>query len=331
MFFTFSTERQGHPFQHQGRHHHSPFGGFPFFADFFGGPNMFRRSPADIQAFMQGGQNKPKPPASQDVVKALPECVPPPATTCTVCLEDFESDERGTQLPCNHYFHKECLSPWLKEHNSCPTCRHQLPTDDDEYNQDHGLQHPQSFAVDTEVRIVGLRARPELNGQLGVVNGPRRNGRIPVQLPNSDVILLVRPSNLEAPQAPEAQDAKMSDAAEVNINEDIDTDDDDEEEEDAELQAALALSLRLAEQHHPVAQTETKHVIKTPLEDQTCLKDCKSGTACQSKRGATHLSPALHTCKRFCRPLDADANVATSAPTEASAADALSAPNQPSP
>lgn len=42
---------------------------------------------------------------------------------CTVCLEDFRIGDTARKLPCDHYFHQECLIPWLKLHASCPVCR----------------------------------------------------------------------------------------------------------------------------------------------------------------------------------------------------------------
>jgi len=52
---------------------------------------------------------------------------------CSVCKEDFEISQELINLPCKHVFHEECLTPWLKERNSCPTCRFELPTDDPDY------------------------------------------------------------------------------------------------------------------------------------------------------------------------------------------------------
>ena len=43
---------------------------------------------------------------------------------CSICLEDYEPDTTVRQLPCNHCFHTDCLIPWLKEHRTCPLCRH---------------------------------------------------------------------------------------------------------------------------------------------------------------------------------------------------------------
>ncbi|KAL9642503.1 hypothetical protein ABK040_011070 [Willaertia magna] len=50
--------------------------------------------------------------------------------SCSVCICDFEEGENLIRLPCGHLFHKDCIMPWIKDHNSCPTCRFELPTDD---------------------------------------------------------------------------------------------------------------------------------------------------------------------------------------------------------
>lgn len=48
---------------------------------------------------------------------------PPSKECCPICLEKFEAREEIVTLLCKHEFHRECAFMWLKEHDSCPTCR----------------------------------------------------------------------------------------------------------------------------------------------------------------------------------------------------------------
>lgn len=55
--------------------------------------------------------------------------------TCPVCKEDFVVGTSMMDLPCSHYYHEECLMPWLTQHDSCPICRYELKTDDEDYEK----------------------------------------------------------------------------------------------------------------------------------------------------------------------------------------------------
>jgi len=45
---------------------------------------------------------------------------------CTVCMDNFEKDDKLNLLPCKHYFHMNCLQGWLSDHNSCPVCKRKV-------------------------------------------------------------------------------------------------------------------------------------------------------------------------------------------------------------
>jgi len=45
------------------------------------------------------------------------------ATCCPICLLDYESGDKVTELPCNHQFHPDCVNHWLQRNSTCPACR----------------------------------------------------------------------------------------------------------------------------------------------------------------------------------------------------------------
>ncbi|GFQ07985.1 E3 ubiquitin-protein ligase rnf181 [Phtheirospermum japonicum] len=80
----------------------------------------------------------PCTPALKSFVVSLPIKTFPPNSTpslqsCSICMEDFElkSDTPVivNELPCEHYFHKDCIVEWLQRSNTCPLCRYKLPVD----------------------------------------------------------------------------------------------------------------------------------------------------------------------------------------------------------
>lgn len=75
-------------------------------------------------------QSNAAPPATQAAIEKLPKKVlddqmvgPEGKAECTICIDDMHKGEEATVLPCKHWFHGECVTLWLKEHNTCPICR----------------------------------------------------------------------------------------------------------------------------------------------------------------------------------------------------------------
>ncbi|PPD92154.1 hypothetical protein GOBAR_DD10922 [Gossypium barbadense] len=106
--------------------------------DYFIGPGL-------EQLIQQLAENDPNrygtPPASKSAIEALPSVNITKNNSnsefnqCAVCMDDFEEGTEAKQMPCKHLYHKDCLLPWLELHNSCPVCRHELPTGDPDYER----------------------------------------------------------------------------------------------------------------------------------------------------------------------------------------------------
>ena len=65
--------------------------------------------------------------------------------SCTVCISEIPMGDKGMVLPCGHIFHPECINPWLDDHNTCPTCRHELPSEKDDRQRGQRQSRRQQF------------------------------------------------------------------------------------------------------------------------------------------------------------------------------------------
>ena len=42
---------------------------------------------------------------------------------CVICIEDITNGDYICKLPCGHYYHPDCIYPWIIEKNICPLCK----------------------------------------------------------------------------------------------------------------------------------------------------------------------------------------------------------------
>ncbi|KAL2079950.1 hypothetical protein ACEWY4_023743 [Coilia grayii] len=81
------------------------------------------------------------PPAEKEMISSLPTVAVSQEQAacrleCPVCREEYAANECVRQLPCQHYFHSDCIVPWLQLHDTCPVCRKSLN------GEDYSLQPP---------------------------------------------------------------------------------------------------------------------------------------------------------------------------------------------
>ncbi|KAK7395262.1 hypothetical protein VNO78_15813 [Psophocarpus tetragonolobus] len=173
-----------------------------FYNDAVSGPGALRPLPPGVTEFLMGSgfdhlldqldgtAVRPPPPAaaSKAAIEAIPvvKILPTHAyaeSHCAVCMETFEIDCDAREMLCGHVYHSECIVPWLSVRNSCPVCRHEVPSEesnDATNNNTVGLTIWRlpggGFAVG---RFIGGRELPlvytEMDGAFNGANGvPRR-------------------------------------------------------------------------------------------------------------------------------------------------------------
>uniref|UniRef100_A0A3Q3KWL6 RING-type E3 ubiquitin transferase n=1 Tax=Mastacembelus armatus TaxID=205130 RepID=A0A3Q3KWL6_9TELE len=121
---------------------------------------QFYSNPVDY-VFVQGNldalatevRNTGPPPAEKVMISSLPTvCISREQTDCRldcpVCMEDYSLGETVRKLPCLHYFHSECIVPWLELHDTCPVCRKSLDGVDN--NLPPISEPPDTYSVRTE-------------------------------------------------------------------------------------------------------------------------------------------------------------------------------------
>ncbi|CAN8317345.1 unnamed protein product [Cochlearia groenlandica] len=94
-------------------------------------------SQIEINATNRNNRSCDNPPASKSAIESLPlieidpsHLVSDSQSHCAVCKENFVLCSAAREMPCNHIYHPDCILPWLAIRNSCPVCRHELPTED---------------------------------------------------------------------------------------------------------------------------------------------------------------------------------------------------------
>ena len=46
--------------------------------------------------------------------------------SCSICILDFENEDKISITNCNHIFHTDCITEWGKYKIECPICREKL-------------------------------------------------------------------------------------------------------------------------------------------------------------------------------------------------------------
>ena len=72
-------------------------------------------------------------------------------STCPITRQQFNASSEISLLPCGHYFDREACQEWLRNHDSCPLCR-------------HASQPERDGQVTVTIIPVPLRQRPSETG-----------------------------------------------------------------------------------------------------------------------------------------------------------------------
>lgn len=129
--------------------------------------------------FLTDNTRRGAPPAAMSFVNSLPRVIVNEAhekqddLTCAICRDILVIGTEVNQLPCLHLYHPACILPWLNARNSCPLCRYELPTDDQEYEEqkrnisirmeNNGIQQDENGNISSDTEDGTEAVEPELS------------------------------------------------------------------------------------------------------------------------------------------------------------------------
>ncbi|PON75590.1 43kDa postsynaptic protein [Parasponia andersonii] len=127
-------------------------------SEFLMGSGMDRLLEQLAQIEVAGFGRSENPPASKAAIESMPTIEIADShvgseSHCAVCKEAFELGTEAREMPCKHIYHSDCILPWLSLRNSCPVCRHELPTEQSTANPETS---PAAAAAAVDEETVGL-------------------------------------------------------------------------------------------------------------------------------------------------------------------------------
>ncbi|KAL4587700.1 hypothetical protein LXL04_000574 [Taraxacum kok-saghyz] len=159
----------------------------PTMSEFLMGSGFARLLDQLSQIEMNGLGRPGHPPASKAAIESMPmveisEVHVSTESHCAVCKEAFVLRAEAREMPCKHIYHSDCILPWLALRNSCPVCRHELPTDSTDSNSSNPER---SESNEEESAAVGLTIwrLPGGGFAVGRFSGGRRAGGGERELP----------------------------------------------------------------------------------------------------------------------------------------------------
>ncbi|KAK9700098.1 hypothetical protein RND81_08G217100 [Saponaria officinalis] len=118
-------------------------------------------------------------PASKTAIDSIPTIsVVETESYCAVCTEAFEIGTEAREMPCKHIYHSDCILPWLNLRNSCPVCRHELPSENVSISESIRGRNEAESGEDEAVGLTIWRL-PGGGFAVGRFSGARREREVP--------------------------------------------------------------------------------------------------------------------------------------------------------